>query len=149
MDDRFWSKVDRSGGLDACWPWVAARDPNGYGRVNRKVYGDSMAHRYVARQIIGAPENPEAVMHECDNPPCCNPLHLRPGTRLENNCQAWERGLHPLGEAHPRARLSDAQIAEIRRRCKAGERQRAVAAEFGIDPSHVSKIMSNDRRKAA
>ena len=24
---RFWEKVDRSGGLDACWPWRAAAVP--------------------------------------------------------------------------------------------------------------------------
>jgi hypothetical protein len=32
--ERFWSRVDRSGGPDACWPWVGnSRYTSGYGRV--------------------------------------------------------------------------------------------------------------------
>lgn len=35
--ERFWAKVDRSGGPDACWPWLGFVRPNGYGiaRVGR------------------------------------------------------------------------------------------------------------------
>lgn len=28
---RFWSKVDKSGGKNACWPWMAGSFPPGYG----------------------------------------------------------------------------------------------------------------------
>lgn len=30
---RFWEKVDKSGGLGACWLWTGAPDVNGYGKL--------------------------------------------------------------------------------------------------------------------
>lgn len=143
---RFWQRVDRSGGIGACWPFQGARDGCGYGRLSRAYYGESLAHRFAA-VCAGFPPC-EAVMHECDNPPCCNPLHLTPADRAANNRQAWARGLHPRGEAHHMCRLSDADVAAVRARVLAGERQVALAREFGVVPSHVSKIVSGDRRVA-
>lgn len=31
LAERFWSKVDRSGGSDGCWVWTRARNTWGYG----------------------------------------------------------------------------------------------------------------------
>jgi hypothetical protein len=31
IEERFWSKVDKSGGPAACWPWTAARSRGNYG----------------------------------------------------------------------------------------------------------------------
>ena len=41
---RFWTYVDTSGGMFACWIWTGARNHQGYGRlsINRKV---QRAHR--------------------------------------------------------------------------------------------------------
>jgi hypothetical protein len=32
------------------------------------------------------------VLHHCDNPPCCNPLHLYAGTQRQNIHDAIARG---------------------------------------------------------
>src|ERR1035441_9381577 len=32
-EERFWSKVDKRGGPDDCWPWMGARYAKGYGHV--------------------------------------------------------------------------------------------------------------------
>ena len=42
--ERFWSKADRSGGPEACWPWMAARNEHGYG-VMRIEGRNVRAHR--------------------------------------------------------------------------------------------------------
>lgn len=38
LEERFWTKVDKSGGPDACWPWTAYRS-GGYGRIGVKGHG--------------------------------------------------------------------------------------------------------------
>lgn len=83
-DERFWSRVDRSGGPDACWPWTARA-------VKRGGYGDFQlrgrryrASRY-AYQLTHGPIPPGLVIcHRCDNPPCVNPAHLYSGTQSDN-----------------------------------------------------------------
>lgn len=95
--DRFWGKVDMSAGITRCWPWTACRHPFGYGKFgigsaldgSKKVDG---AHR-VALILSGAPEVPgKHALHECDNPPCCNPLHLYWGTPRDNVHDCMRRG---------------------------------------------------------
>lgn len=145
-EERVWRRVDMSGGLDSCWEWRGATT-RGYGAINKVVYGEGLVHRYVFKLATGL--SPEAVMHECDNPACCNPLHLTAGTRKENNQQAWSRGLHPMGERHTHARLTDAEVAEIRSRAAAGERQTDIARDYGVHQSHVCNIVNFKVRKAA
>lgn len=74
-----------------CWPWRGATDTNGYGhvRVASRVW---KAHRAVFLKHHGF--LPEVVMHTCDNPPCCNPLHLRAGTKALNNDDKMQKGRH-------------------------------------------------------
>lgn len=82
---RFWEKV-KIGAPDECWPWRGARLPAGYGRV--KIDGKAtLAHRTAYFSA-----NPKAkqrrairlILHSCDNPPCCNPAHLRLGSFVDN-----------------------------------------------------------------
>lgn len=98
--DRFWSKVDRSGGPDACWTWTIGCSRGGYGnfqvRRNGKHY-TFIASRWVLGMLRGEPlrwddEKREEACHHCDNPPCCNPAHLYVGDRSQNIGDAWERG---------------------------------------------------------
>lgn len=65
---------------------------------------------------------------------------------------AWLPGAAPVdhsrhgakGEAHPAAKLTAAQAAEIRRRYAAGESQRPLAREFGISQPVVSKVVRGE-----
>src|SRR5215813_4947597 len=84
----FWSKI-KIGGAAECWPWQGATK-RGYGHL--KFHGKSaIAHR-IAYQLhygVALPRGPLTkdsviVMHTCDNPPCCNPRHLRLGKNLDN-----------------------------------------------------------------
>lgn len=89
--DRFWSKVDKSGGKTACWPWRGVINSNGYGyfRIGRRVV---RAHRVAYALVFGDIEEGFDILHACDNRPCCNPDHLSEGTQSENNRQAYARG---------------------------------------------------------
>lgn len=148
MNDPIWDKIDMSGGLDACWPWMGARAPTGYGRFGRKDIPFQVASRYVYRLAHPHEPMPEVVMHECDNPPCCNPLHLSGGDQLTNMRQASERGRLARGERNGAAKLTDAQVAEIREARAAGEKLRVIAERYGVSHNHVSRIANNTRRAA-
>lgn len=95
LSQRFWRKVDRSGGFDACWPWCGYVNPNGYGyfRVGQRVV---RVHR-VAIVLAGVRlEAGQNGLHECDNTICCNAFnpekHLRAGTQSENLNGMYRRG---------------------------------------------------------
>lgn len=122
-EDRFWEKVDRSGGPDACWPFTGGRNKDGYGKfaVERKV--QVRAHRF-AWELVNGPMPPGLNgCHRCDNPPCCNPAHIFPGTNAENLADMVAKGRSAVGERnimvrHPErchtARLTWEQVREIR-----------------------------------
>lgn len=89
-DTRFWAKVDRRA-PDECWPWQGGRTARGYGflSINNQTH---RAHRYALTSTgIDVPVG-SVVLHLCDNPPCCNPAHLKVGSALENNRDMVAKG---------------------------------------------------------
>jgi len=85
--DRFWSRVDQSGGPNACWPWRLACGSYGYGRVSL-FSSDYIAH--VVAYTITYGQVPIGLQLDhvrargCTRRDCCNPAHLEPVTQLEN-----------------------------------------------------------------
>lgn len=141
VDERFWALVDSSAGSEACWPWMGVRDSNGYGRFT---LGGRFVRASRVAYAITHGEIPDGlhVLHACDNPPCCNPHHLRVGDRDQNMTEMLQRRRHARGTRLPQAKLTREDAESIRQRCQAGERQRAVAARFGVDASVVSRIVT-------
>lgn len=155
---RFWSKVDQSGGPDACWLWTGAKRDFGYGRVkiNRRF---RRAHRVAWLASFGAIPAGLCVCHACDNPPCCNPAHLFLGTQAENLADMVAKGRHNpstgdrhgsparpgcrmRGEANGRAKLTDAKVACIRARYAAGGvSQCSLAREYGVSHPAINNIV--------
>lgn len=89
---RFWALVN-VGTPTSCWLWRGERNHWGYGRFTlngRKV----AAHRWALQTIVGPLPRTIFALHACDNPACCNPAHLRPGTAAENTAQMLARGRH-------------------------------------------------------
>ncbi len=88
--DKFWDKVD-IGSRDECWPWGGSHLQEGYGQLG--IEGKTvLAHRYSFFLANGF--WPPVVMHTCDNPPCCNPKHLKAGTKALNNIDRDTKGRH-------------------------------------------------------
>jgi hypothetical protein len=79
---QFWSRVKR-GEPDECWPWLGAKNKDGYGYFKRqqKLFA---AHREAFTITTGEDITGKHVCHTCDNPPCCNPAHLFSGTKTDN-----------------------------------------------------------------
>lgn len=113
----FWAKVDLSGGPDACWPWIGARDADGYGLIAKRTFGELRAHRFALACKLCRPISPSlCALHSCDNPPCCNPAHLHEGTRADNSRERNQRGraASTAGECNGRAMLTEEQVLAIR-----------------------------------
>lgn len=139
---RFLSGI-RVGSPDGCWPWTRALMKAGYGEIRmagRTLY----THRLSYEHHVGPIPKGLFVCHRCDNRRCCNPAHLFLGTSLDNvrDMVAKGRGYRPepKGAEHGRAKLTDADVLEIRRRRKAGESRISVAAAFGIHKNTVSGL---------
>lgn len=141
LADRFWAKVDVRGPME-CWPWTASTAPGGYGAIGESgKYGRVLRADRLALLLTGTPVPDDAVvMHKCDNPPCCNPAHLRVGTRRDNSHDAVAKNRLVAGERHKGHKLTAEQVSEIRRRLAGGETMRRVAGEFGVTPAAIHKI---------
>lgn len=135
----FWSRVQR-GAESECWPYVGSRGAKGYGVVHLNKRQSMGAHR-VAWSLANEREIPDGlvVRHACDNPPCCNPAHLSIGTAADNERDKTlrERRRDNQGERNGQARLTAEQVVAIR---ASNERNRVIAARFGIAQSTVSNI---------
>ena len=143
---RFWSKVEVSAGKKECWTWRASTDRYGYGKF-RPVgcrTGMRKAHRVAWEIFNGQALGDSLCLHSCDNPLCCNPHHLRPGTQADNISDIWDRGRQRFGdhagERNPRALLTQADVDRIRERIAAGETNRAIAADYPVSEGMVSRI---------
>jgi DNA-binding CsgD family transcriptional regulator len=138
---RFNSKIDKSRGACGCWLWAASRDSHGYGSfwlAGRNVGAHTVAYA-LAFGASGA-----WVLHTCDAPRCCNPLHLVEGTHQQNTKHKTSRNRQARGLTHGCVKLTVAQVLAIRRD---GRSQRAIAKEHGVSQWLVSAIKR--RRKWA
>jgi hypothetical protein len=150
----FWSKVDKSGGPDACWPWLAAEDSNGYGAI--KWQGKKQnAHRIALELKLGRPITlgmDACHSRECTTRLCCNPTHLSEGTRRDNVADTVAQGRQHRfggsnragesnrGDANGSAELTEAQVLEIDRRLRLGERHGAIIKATGATITQVKNI---------
>lgn len=99
--DRFWSKVDKSGGPDACWMWKCGKNKKGYGSF----WADGemwTSHRFSFYLANGAVPAGMCVCHACDVRSCVNPSHLWIGTNADNTRDRDIKGrqVSPKGDAH-------------------------------------------------
>lgn len=154
---------------DDCWEWPAARDRDGYGRINFDG-AESRTHR--ASWMLANGRIPDGlwVLHKCDNPPCVNPGHLFLGTVKENMADCVRKGRSASGDRSPSrsqpwlrmrgdynasrtmpekrrrgsanhaAKLNALQVVEIRRRRAAGEKIIELSARFSVSNQLISAI---------
>ena len=124
-----------------CWEWTGALDRQGYGKIG--VNGKTIStHRLSAHIHLGFDMDPDlCVCHRCDNPLCFNPAHLFIGSVSTNMLDAAFKG-RSSGMARPEAKVTDAQVLEMRCRHANGETQRQLAAEYGLTFQGVHKIVT-------
>ncbi len=147
---RFYDKIDAGPG-GGCHIWTGCKKRRGYGAIG--VDGKmKLAHR-LSWQIHHGPipkgdgAHGMCVLHKCDRPECVNPDHLFLGDHKANmadkTAKGRNRGLR--GASHPRSKLTDQDVYEIRGRVASGEPRHSVAECFGITYATVGKIVTGRR----
>lgn len=99
--ERLWSKIDQSGGPDACHPWTLSTQSMGYGQLNVQVFGGhNTVHTLIYELEIGEIPVGYEVDHVCHNDSdceggksclhrrCANARHLEAVPPLVNGARA-------------------------------------------------------------
>lgn len=173
---RFWSLVDIRDQRE-CWLWKGKIDRCGYGVADAGLqiaFGEPNAHRIACALTRRRQSDLAEVLHSCDEPSCCNPRHLRWGSRDGNaedkNIAAWARdaidritaGL-PISDVGPfvitpdeRApilfrrglrRFDDAAVLSVRADFANGMTVRDIAIKHGMTQSHADSIAKRRIRR--
>jgi hypothetical protein len=140
VEDRFWSKVDKSGD---CWEWkahIGRHKRGGYGRFRFR--GQAVgAHRVAYILARGEIAPGMCVCHTCDNRICVNPDHLWLGTSADNTADMDAKGRRGKprtpGPAHYKAAFTADQIRYIRHSPASGA---DLARAFNVSPSCICNI---------
>lgn len=139
-EDRFWARVDKSGGPEVCWPWTVKRSWSGYGRFWSRSKGAEVAAHRVAWELTNGPIPPgKVVRHKCDNPPCCNPADLELGVQADNVRDMYDRGRGAI-------RITADQIVEVRRLAAEGRTRTEIEQATGMAKTTVGKIIHREGR---
>lgn len=146
-------KVDPSG----CWIWQSQRTAR-YPRITHEGKGRGV---HVASWMIHRGPVPSGlkVCHECDVPRCVNPAHLFLGTQSDNlkdmgrkrrhgaqrNPKAWAARIGTAnskpGERNPAAKMTQADVDELRRLRGEGWSYSRLMKRFKIGKTQVARIV--------
>lgn len=144
--ERFMDRVTKT---ETCWLWDTISNQGGYGSFThlRRVM---TAHRWSYELFVGPTIKGMDICHRCDVRLCVRPDHLFQGTRLENvqDMNAKGRGKLPprmRGEKHPKTRLKDHEVFEVRFGDSFSElSEREISKLLGVNRTLIGKIRRNE-----
>ncbi|MGE3608043.1 MAG: HNH endonuclease [Bacteriovoracaceae bacterium] len=127
-----------------CWNFSGSLSKAGYGKTyfNGK---HSEVHRVVYKILNGNIRKGLDVSHDCDNPKCVNPNHLRLLTRSKNIKDAVKRGRIKAGASSPNSVLSESKIKEAARLKKSGWSNASIARMFKVSTETIRRNLLSKR----
>lgn len=150
--DRFMAKVSPEP-TSGCWLWTGTLHGSPGARYgafridNRWV----KAHRAAVLLLRGTDPGRLCVLHRCDNPPCVNPDHLFLGTPGDNARDRARkgRGGNRHGEKNGRAKVTAADVREIRRLYARGWVRAELARHYGLSWNSIDFIVKGRNWRGA
>jgi len=125
-----WNKISkRLQKYGDCWIWPGHTNSAGYGMVTCDHIGELpnnkglvSTHKLSYLYHYGRLHKDHIIMHTCDIRRCCNPEHLKSGTRHDNVLDAMRKG-----------RLRGRNYMKL-----FGKTREQLAEEIGISPANLS-----------
>lgn len=145
--EKFWARVDKVSDISGCWIWTARKDSDGYGRIMRN--GKHLrAHR--VSYILSGKTIPEGLLlrhsENCvGKANCVNPEHLTPGTEKDNRNDMVRDGTVLIGAKNPSAKLTEAQVLEIR--AIVDKTQMEIAEIYNVGRTTIRHILTRETWK--
>jgi hypothetical protein len=107
-----------------------------------------LVHRLTWEQVNGPIPNNLCVLHKCDNPKCANPDHLFLGTRADNHKDMIRKGRNSgfsitKGEAHPKSKLSESDVLNIRAKHATGYSVSQIAKQLNVSWNCINDVLSS------
>ena len=146
---RYYSKIDIPWDnlLLGCWEWNGRKSKGvrllPYGIFD--CYDKGLAAHRVSYYLFYGKYPEHCACHTCDNPSCVNPVHLFDATHTENmRDKVLKNRQHKpnhQGSKNKLAKLTDAQVVDIRSRTK--QKKKDIALEFGVSRSLITMITKN------
>ena len=131
-----------------CRVFTGPRTPGGYGKIRFRMK-QWMAHRMAYELWVGPIPPKQLVLHSCDTPACITPEHLFLGSHQDNMDDCVKKGRQAKGERMAAARLTEAQVREIRQRFVRTSPRRsnaiALAREFGVSKNTIGFVVHRQR----
>jgi hypothetical protein len=132
--------VDSNG----CWNCTSHHlNTHGYPGVWKDGRGQNL-HRVLYEEAFRPLAPEEVARHTCDNRLCINLDHVIPGTHRENMDDRNKRNRHnpPVGVRSGTHKLTPEQVRSIR---ESNGSQYALAAQYGVNQSTISRIKQGER----
>lgn len=146
---RFWSRVVKQEGEDACWEWVGATWQNGrYGKVNS---GGKHLRAYHLPWELENGKIPKGMCacHKCDNPACVRPSHIFIGSKSDNFKDMHQKGRAKIEKGTERynSKLDPGKVREIRKLSSEGIGTCELSRRFNVNTGTIANIKNGTRWK--
>jgi len=136
-------------GVACCWLWTACKNKAGYGYFCIEQNPIRIVKSNRIMLFLIDPDfdidSEEQACYRCDNPACCNPNHIWPGTHQDNNSDKVNKGRQLTGINVGNAKLTDDQIWAI---FDDIDTQQAIADKYGVCIATISKIKNGEHKLA-
>ena len=154
----YWNKInvpeDWKDHPEKCWLWITGKGGNGqvYGTftIKSKTYHKSFrSNRFMYENCYGPIPNGILVCHHCDDPSCCNPLHLFLGTNQDNTTDMISKGRNIIvvGSDVGTSILIEENIVDIITNTLNGiyKNQQQILQKYGISDTELRRIINGKR----
>jgi len=135
FEKKFWERVDKISDPQGCWLWNGAKDTKGYGCCifkSKVMKTHKIAYILAGNNVVQGLDLAHSG-HCKGKRNCCNPEHITPKTKTDNQLDKFRDGTMP-------SKLNEEQVLQILER--RNELQKDLAVEFGVAKSQICSIMN-------